>query len=170
MGKAKNGALISLLLAMMAGYTLIHNQKNKQRYNRRKPTLSSFIFLKITCKEIKKLSLERIFKALVSLGLSKHDARVYVYLALKGPTKAGSIVDNLRMSRSQIHRSLKHLQDKGVVFADSKSRGVFSALLFEEALKLLIETEKTKTQILQETKEALLSDFKIAIKKNSTDS
>ena len=121
-------------------------------------------------KEVEKLSLERIFKALVSVGLSEVDARVYVYLALKGPTKTGNIVDNLKMSRQQIHLSLKHLQDKGVVFADSKSPGVFSALLFEKALKLLIETEKTKTQILQETKEALLSDFKTATKKNSTNS
>jgi sugar-specific transcriptional regulator TrmB len=114
--------------------------------------------------------LERIFKALASLGLSERDARVYVYLALKGPTKVDYMIDNLRMSRRQIYDSLNFLQDKGIVFAVSKSRGVFSALLFEEALKLLIETEKTKTQILQETKEALLSDFKTAIKKNSTDS
>ena len=114
------------------------------------------------------MSLKRVFKALVSVGLSETDARVYVYLALKGPTKAGNIVNNLKMSRQQIYRSLKCLQDKGVVFADSKSRGVFSALFFEEALKLLIETEKTKTQILQDTKEALLSDFKTAIKRNST--
>jgi sugar-specific transcriptional regulator TrmB len=95
---------------------------------------------------------------------------VYVYLALKGPMKTGNIVDDLKMSTQQIHRSLKYLQDKGIVFADSKSQGVFSALVFEKALKLLIETEKTKNQILQDTKEALLSDFKTATKKNSTDS
>ena len=62
------------------------------------------------------------------------------------------------------------MQDKDIVFTVSKSRGVFSALLFEQALKLLIETEKTKTQILRDTKEVLLSDFKTATKKNSTDS
>ena len=117
-----------------------------------------------------KLSLERIFKALASLGLSETDVRVYVYLALKGPNKAGNIVDNLKISGTQIHLSLQNLQDKGVVFADSKNRGVFSALLFEKALKLLIETEKTKTQIMQDTKEALLSDFKTATKKNSINS
>ena len=104
------------------------------------------------------MSLERVFKALVSLGLSETDARVYVYLALKGPTEAGSIVDNLKMSRQQIYRSLKYLQNKGIVFVDSTGRCGFSALAFEKALELLIETEKTETQILQDTKEALLSD------------
>jgi sugar-specific transcriptional regulator TrmB len=116
------------------------------------------------------MSLERIFKALTSLGLSESDARVYIFLALKGPTKTGNIVNDLKMSRQQIYRSLKYLQGKGIVFADSTGRGVFSALLFEKALELLIETEKTKNQILQDTKEALLSDFKTATKKNSTDS
>ena len=36
------------------------------------------------------LSLERVFKALVSGGLSETDARVNLYLALKGPKKAGT--------------------------------------------------------------------------------
>ena len=113
------------------------------------------------------MSRERIFKALVSLGLSEYDARVYVYLALKGPTKTGNIVNDLKMSRQQIHRSLKYLQDKGIVFADSTSRGVFSALLFEKALKLLIEMEKEMTEILQETKKSILQDWKTSTKKKN---
>jgi sugar-specific transcriptional regulator TrmB len=108
-----------------------------------------------------------VFKALVSVGLSETDARVYVYLALRGPDKAGSIVDNLKISRQQIYRSLKHLQDKRIVFADSKNQGVFSALLFEKALELLIETEKEKTEILQETKKSILQDWKTSTRKNS---
>jgi sugar-specific transcriptional regulator TrmB len=113
------------------------------------------------------LSLERVFKALLSVGLSETDARVYVYLALKGPDKVVRIVDNLKMNKQQIYRSLKHLQDKRIVFADSKNQGVFSALLFEKALELLIETEKERTEILQETKKTLLQDWKTSTKKNS---
>lgn len=113
------------------------------------------------------MSLERIFKALTSLGLSEPDARVYVYLALKGPKKAGTIIGNLKMGRQQIYRSLKHLQDKRIVFADSRNQGVFSALLFEKALELLIETEKEKTEILQETKKSILQDWKTSTKKKN---
>ena len=118
-------------------------------------------------KEVKKLSLGRIFKALVSLGLSERDAQVYVYLALKGPTKTGNIVNDLKMSRQQIHRSLKFLQDKRIVFADRKNQDVFSALLFEKALELLIETEEEKTEILQETKKSILQDWKTSTKKKN---
>jgi sugar-specific transcriptional regulator TrmB len=118
-------------------------------------------------KEVKKLSLERVFKALTSLGLSESDARVYIFLALKGPTKTGNIVNDLKMSRQQIHRSLKFLQDKRIVFADRKNQDVFSALLFEKALELLIETEEEKTEILQETRKSILQDWKTSTKKKN---
>jgi sugar-specific transcriptional regulator TrmB len=118
-------------------------------------------------KEVKKLSLERVFKALTSLGLSESDARVYIFLALKGPTKTGNIVNDLKMSRQQIHRSLKFLRDKRIVFADRKNQDVFSALLFEKALELLIETEEEKTEILQETKKSILQDWKTSTKKKN---
>jgi sugar-specific transcriptional regulator TrmB len=118
-------------------------------------------------KEVKKLSLERVFKALTSLGLSESDARVYIFLALKGPTKTGNIVNDLKMSRQQIHRSLKFLQDKRIIFADRKNQDVFSALLFEKALELLIETEEEKTEILQETKKSILQDWKTSTKKKN---
>ena len=118
-------------------------------------------------KEVKKLSLERVFKALTSLGLSESDARVYIFLALKGPTKTGNIVNDLKMSRQQIHRSLKFLQDKRIVFADRKNQDVFSALLFEKALELLIETEEEKTEILLETKKSILQDWKTSTRKKN---
>ena len=114
------------------------------------------------------MSLERVFKALLSVGLSESDAQVYMYLALKGPKKAGSILDHLKMSRQQIRRSLEHLQDKGIVFADAEDQGVFSALLFEKALALLIEREKEKTEILKKNKESLLQDWKTSTKKNNS--
>ena len=116
------------------------------------------------------MSLERIFKALVSLGLSQTDARVYIFLALKGPEKASSIVENIRISKQQIYRSLKHLQNKGIIIVDIENQNAFSALPFEKALELLIKTEKAKTQILQETKKDLLSDWKTSARKKNANS
>jgi len=110
------------------------------------------------------LSLERIFKALVSLGLSQTDARVYIFLALKGPEKALSIVKNLKISKQQIYQSLKHLQDKGIIVSDPESKNSFSALPFEEALKSLIRKEKEQTKMMQKT---LISTWKTMKKKNS---
>ena len=111
------------------------------------------------------MSLERVFKALVSLGLSQTDARVYIFLALKGPEKVVGVVKNLKISKQQIYRSLKHLQDKGIIVSDAERKNGFFALPFEEALKSLIIQEKEQAT---KVKEALISTWKTVIKKKST--
>jgi sugar-specific transcriptional regulator TrmB len=106
-----------------------------------------------------------MFKALMSLGLSQIDARVYIFLALTGPKKALNIVDNLKINKQQIIRSLKYLQNNGVIAPDTETQDAFTALPFEEALESLIKKEKKQTQNLEETKETLLSNWRTMIKK-----
>ena len=110
------------------------------------------------------MSLERIFKTLVSLGLSEPDARVYIFLALKGPKETNSIVNNLKINKQQIIQSLRNLQNKDIIVVDIEKHNTFSALPFEEALKLLIKTEKEQTKI---KKENLLLNWKTMLTKNS---
>ena len=109
------------------------------------------------------MSLERVFKTLVSLDLSHIDAKVYLILALSGPKKKLSIVNDLKISKQQISQSLVNLQNRGLIFADLKHQNEFAAIPFEKALELLIKTEKVKTQILEETKKTVLSDWKTSI-------
>lgn len=99
----------------------------------------------------------------MSLDLSQIDAKVYMFLALAGPKKTLNIVNNLKISRQQISQSLVNLQKRGLIFGDLENQNEFSALPFEKALELLIEAEKVKTQILQETKKTLLSDWKTSM-------
>lgn len=102
------------------------------------------------------LSLERVTRALVDLGLSRLDAEVYVYLAKKQACKQ-KVVDlakAMNLSRKKIYDSLKNLQTKGLV---AKERKIFSVLPFEEALDLLIKMEKEQTKLIQESKEELLT-------------
>ncbi len=100
------------------------------------------------------LSLERVIKALVNLGLSRLDAEVYVYLAKKGRQKVVDLAKALNLSRKKIYNSLKNLQNKGIV---TKDRSIFSALPFEEALELLIKMEKEQAQLIRESREELLT-------------
>ena len=111
------------------------------------------------------MSLERIFKTLVSLGLSKSDARVYMFLALDGPKKVTSIVENLKIGRNQICRILKKLQNKKIIVSSIKDENTYSALPFEEALELLIKTEKNQTNAIKEEKLILLENLRIKKKK-----
>ena len=100
------------------------------------------------------MSLERVIKALIGLGLSRVDAEVYVYLAKKGPQKPVDLTKALSYNKTKIYTSLKNLGTKGLVSSD---RTIFSALPFEEALDLLIKMKKERAQAIQESREELLT-------------
>jgi sugar-specific transcriptional regulator TrmB len=105
------------------------------------------------------LSLERIIEALVGLGLSRTDAEVYVHLATKGPETARNISDSLPIHKRQIYRSLKRLQSKGIVMANSQFPSEFSVLPFERVVDLLLEVKKEQAKYLEASKAELISDF-----------
>jgi sugar-specific transcriptional regulator TrmB len=107
------------------------------------------------------LSLERIFKALVDLGLSETDAQVYVYLATKGPAKARNLIHNTSVTKRQIYRSLKKLQNRGVITSnDECPPAEFSALPFEEVLDMLIEMKQEQAQKIKKIRNELLSSWR----------
>jgi len=98
-----------------------------------------------------------VINALVSLGLTRIAAEVYVYIAKKGKRNVVSLASALNYNRKKIYTSLKNLQTKGLV---TKDRTIFSALPFEEALDLLIKKEKEQAQAIQDSREELLVNWK----------
>lgn len=113
------------------------------------------------------MSLERVIKALVSLGLSQTDAEVYVHLATTGPATAKNIINGLTINKRQIYRSLKRLQNKGITIANDKRPSEFSAVPFEELLDLLIEVKKEQAQTLRESRKEVLSSWRKMAEENS---
>jgi sugar-specific transcriptional regulator TrmB len=107
-----------------------------------------------------KLSLDRVFKALVNLGLSETDAQVYIYLATKGPAKARKIVIYNKVSNRQIYRSLKRLHNKKIIRINSEYPTEFTALPFDEVLDMLIEMKKDQAQAIRKRREKLLSGWR----------
>ena len=106
------------------------------------------------------MSLERIFKALINLGLSETDAQVYIFLATKGPTKARNLIHNITVTKRQIYRSLKQLQNKGLINANDELPTKFSALPFEVVLDMLIKMKKEQAQDIKKRRKELLSSWK----------
>jgi sugar-specific transcriptional regulator TrmB len=123
--------------------------------------------LLLSSKGRSKLSLERILKALVSLGLSQTDAQIYIYLATEGPAKARNIINGLTINKRQVYRSLKRLQNKGITIANDERPFEFSAVPFEEVLDLLMEIKKEQAQTLQESKKEFLSSWRKILEENS---
>jgi sugar-specific transcriptional regulator TrmB len=114
------------------------------------------------------LSLERVLKALESLGLSQSDAQVYIYLATTGPKKARELINKLAIGKRQVYRSLKRLRNKGIAIIDDERPFELSAVPFNEVLDLLMEIKKEQAKALQASKEELVSDFRIKEKKSNS--
>ena len=116
------------------------------------------------------MSLEQIVKTIVSIDLSETDAQVYVFLALNGRHRAGEISKRMNLNKAQLYRVLKNLQSKGIVNVSSEYPARYSAVLFEKVLDLIIKAKKEQQQVLQESKEELLSTWRSITKKKSPDS
>ena len=114
--------------------------------------------------------MEILLKTLVSLGLTEVDAEIYFLLAREGPQKGRNVAEVLKLYKQQLYRSLKRLQKKGVIHATLERPASFSAVSLEKILDSLIEAKKEQALALQESREDLLSRWKILIKKEYTDS
>jgi len=85
------------------------------------------------------MSLERVIKALVELGLKTSDAEIYVYLTKKGPQTIVDLEQSLNYNEKQIFASLDILLTRKLV---TKNENTFFSIPFEEALELMINQEK----------------------------
>lgn len=103
------------------------------------------------------MSLERVIKALISLGLSRLEAEVYVLTTKKGQQTVIDLKKSLNYSKNQIHTALKNLTTKRLV---TKKDTIFSGLPFEEALELLIALEKEQAKSIENNKKELLASWK----------
>jgi sugar-specific transcriptional regulator TrmB len=104
-----------------------------------------------------------VLKALVKLGLSQTDAEVYVFLATKGPQKAREVANALKMHKRQLYRSLKKLQNKGIVSSTAEHPARFSAVPFEKVLDLLLKAKLGEAQRIEQNKEEILSKWQSMI-------
>jgi sugar-specific transcriptional regulator TrmB len=100
-----------------------------------------------------------VLKTLANLGFDQVDAQIYVYLAKKGMQKASDICKALKLTKQQFYPSIKQLQNKGIVSSTIEHPARFSALPFEKVLDLFIKTKMEETRHLQQSKEAILSNW-----------
>ena len=105
------------------------------------------------------MSQEKVLKTLEEMGLARLDAKVYVFLAKKGPKKAKDVALALRASKQQLYPALKSLQSKGLVNATLEHPARFSAVTFEKALDLFAQAKMEEAKSIQQNKDNLLSDW-----------
>jgi len=106
------------------------------------------------------MSLERIFKRLLELGLSETDSRVYIIISIKGPMTARKIIKDLKLNKQQVYPILKKLNKIKIISISDSHPSIISAVPFEIILKMLIDSKIDKAKNIQEKKEELISNWK----------
>lgn len=105
------------------------------------------------------MSQEKVLETLESLGLTKSDAQVYLFLGKRGPQKAKDISRALKMPRQTLYPSIKDLQSKGIIAATLEHPAKFSAVPFEKVLDLFVRAKTEEIQQIEADKKTLLSDW-----------
>jgi len=107
-----------------------------------------------------KLDEKRLYEILRELGLSKKQADIYLFLSRRGPQKAHSVATRLNIDRAQIYRSLKNLQEKGILELTIEAPTRYIAVPIEPLIESLIEGKKSEVASIESTKTDLINYFK----------
>jgi len=106
------------------------------------------------------VSKEKILTTLTDLGLKKTEAKIYFYLAKKGPKKAKEIARDIGVTKQRLYPILKDLQHKTVINCSLDRPAKFSAISYEKILDLFAKTKLEEAKIIQENKNRILDDWK----------
>ncbi len=105
------------------------------------------------------MSQEKVLKTLESLGFTKSDAQVYIFLGKKGPQKAKDIAKALKMPKQTLYLVIKNLQSKGMITATLEHPSRFSAAQFEKVLDLFVKIKTEEVQRIEQGRKDLISDW-----------
>jgi sugar-specific transcriptional regulator TrmB/CBS domain-containing protein len=101
-----------------------------------------------------------ITKFLQTLGFSKREVQIYMFLAKSGVQSTSFVAKRLKMERVQAYRTFKKLQEKGFIEATLERPTRFTVVPFEKLLAGFIETRKSEVANLNVQKETLLSAWR----------
>jgi HTH-type transcriptional regulator, sugar sensing transcriptional regulator len=106
------------------------------------------------------MSQDKAFKTLEGLGLTEQDAKVYVFLAKRGPQKAGDAAKHLKMPKQTVYSVINRLKREGVLTSTVERPARFAAVPLEKILDLFVKTRLEDVRRVEQNKTAILSDWK----------
>jgi sugar-specific transcriptional regulator TrmB len=117
------------------------------------------------------MSQKKVLKTLVNLGLTEWDARVYCYIAKKGPIKAREAVKALQISKQRLYPILKKLRGMGIVNSTIEHPARFTVVKFEKVVDSFLKAKMEQVRLIRQNKDEILSDWKsIAITEEGSSS
>ena len=99
-------------------------------------------------------------KALIALGLTKVQARLYLSLVESGPSRILAISKVSKVARPEIYRNLSKLQQLGLVEKIIETPLEYRAIPMKEGISLLLETKTRQYEKIRSEAKILLSTAK----------
>jgi len=102
---------------------------------------------------------KKICHSLMKFGLSKNEARIFIYLAKYGEQKAHKISKALSLHRTETYKILKRLEEKSLAYRILDKPIKFAVIPISKALENLVQEEKQRIQQLEEEKKKILESW-----------
>ena len=97
-----------------------------------------------------KLGIERITEDLIKFGLTKSQAKVFIYLGKYGSKTSPEVCKDLNLPRTETYHILNELTNRGIVVSEFSHPTRYSSIQMEMAIRIMVETEQAKIGILAE--------------------
>ena len=102
-----------------------------------------------------KLILDEIRNELINFGLTKTQAKVFIYLGKYGSKTASEIAKALQLPRTETYHLVNSLQNVGLVLAELAHPTKYTAKDMKEAISMLVKQEQERIAILATKEESL---------------
>jgi sugar-specific transcriptional regulator TrmB/CBS domain-containing protein len=106
------------------------------------------------------LSDESIVNVLRKLGLPKREIDIYLFLSKYGMKDVKSVSTHLKIERVQTYRTIKSLEDKGIVEATLETPTRYKAVPLDTLLESHIKARKTEVDKLELEKQDVIARWK----------
>ncbi|MCV0402041.1 MAG: helix-turn-helix domain-containing protein [Nitrosopumilus sp.] len=102
-----------------------------------------------------KLILEKIKNELINFGLTKSQAKVFIYLGKYGSKTASEISKALQLPRTETYHLVNSLQSMGLVVAELSHPTQYTAMEMNKAISTLVKQEQARIDTLANKEESL---------------
>ena len=107
-----------------------------------------------------KLTLEKIKNELINFGLTRSQAKVFIYLGKYGSKTASEIAKALQLPRTETYHLVNSLQNMGLVVAELSHPTKYTATDMREAVATLVKQEQDRIDGLANKEESLSEMWK----------
>jgi sugar-specific transcriptional regulator TrmB len=107
-----------------------------------------------------KLTLEKIKNELINFGLTRSQAKVFIYLGKYGSKTASEIAKALQLPRTETYHLVNSLQNMGLAMAEMSHPTKYTATDMREAVATLVKQEQDRIDGLANKEESLSEMWK----------